>query len=236
MVSIDETQVNRGFKTTFGWSKKGENSVNVNERLGGHPIHILAAITSTRVIGYQLRYQVVKGYSFKYFLQHLIREIKKMDPHNYKEKFFIFMDNASPHKIKFVKDFIEVTGIPFLCNAPMTPHLQPIEFLFSLLKREFGKYRHLNYEGSLVHLFYCWKAVADNPAKIYNTYVHCLRSYKDILHYENVSRGKRSYKFELISTTQYREKPPCYTAMIRFLTSTREDKKMKTKKEEVDHE
>ena len=148
-----------------------------------------------------LRYQVVKGYSFKYFIQCLMRELRKKDPFNYKERFFIFMDNASPHKIKYVRDYIEVMGIPVLCNAPMTPHLQPIEFMFSLLKREFGKYRHLNYEDSLVHLFYAFKAITDNPTNIYNTYIHTLKSYKDILHYENVSRGKRCYKFELVSTT-----------------------------------
>lgn len=140
-----------------------------------------------------------------------------MDPLNYKEKYFFLIDNAAAHKVKAVRDYIEVMGIPCIWNAPMTPHVQPIEFLFSLFKREFWKFRHLNFEDSLIHIFYAFKSLVENPANIYNTFMHTVKAYKDILHYENISQGKRAYKFEVITTELYMKHPANYVALIQML-------------------
>ena len=222
MISVDETQVNRSFKNTYGWSKAGENAANVAYRKG-RPVHIAAAVCKDDVIGYMLRYDPIKASSFKFFMMNLYRKLRQMDPINYKERYFFLIDNASAHKVKANKDYIEIQGIPCICNAPMTPHVQPIEFIFSLFKREFSKFRHLSFEDSLIHIFYSFKAITETPAKIYNTYLHTIKAYKDILNYENISQGKRAYKFEIITTELYMKHPANYVALIQMLKHAGKD-------------
>ena len=174
-----------------------------------------------------LRYEQVNHSGFKYFMMQLNKKLRQKDPLNYKERYFFLIDNAAAHKTKSVRDYLEVMGIPTLCNAPMTPHVQPIEFLFSLFKREFWKFRHLNLEDSLIHIFYAFKSLVENPTKIYNTFIHSIKAYKDILHYEDISHGKRAYIFEAVVTELYMKHPANYVALIQMLKYVQKDESKK---------
>lgn len=54
LISIDETQVNRQFRATFGWAPSGETPLNVADRKG-RSLHIIAAQSKDNIIGYMLR-------------------------------------------------------------------------------------------------------------------------------------------------------------------------------------
>jgi len=157
-ISVDETQITRGDNLIFGWSKKGIRATSVAQRKG-RPLHIICAISKERVLGYMLRYDRIEKYSYKHFLYCLFEKLKSMDPYNYKNRYFILMDNAGAHKHKVVKDFIESQEMTILCNAPMTPQLQPIEFVFSIFKHYIRKVQMDNEEDLFWQVYNGFKRI-----------------------------------------------------------------------------
>lgn len=133
LISLDEAQVNRGETAHYGWAKKGEKALNINGRKG-EPIQIVTACRSSGIIGYTVRKVKIDQWGYKHFLGLVVDKLKEIDPENYRDRFFFLMDNASAHKTKMVKDYIESLGITVLCNSPMTPQLNPIEYIFSMFK------------------------------------------------------------------------------------------------------
>jgi len=93
-----------------------------------------------------IRNERVKGFPYKYFLMEVVNRLREIDPQNYKERFFIFMDNAGAHKRKMVKDKMELEGVTVLCNAPMTPHINPVEYIFSMFKKNLRDKLHFERE------------------------------------------------------------------------------------------
>jgi len=93
------------------------------------------------------------------FLYCLFEKLKSMDPYNYKNRYFILMDNAGAHKHKVVKDFIESQEMTILCNAPMTPQLQPIEFVFSIFKHYIRKVQMDNEEDLFWQVYNGFKRI-----------------------------------------------------------------------------
>lgn len=211
IVSIDETQCQAGFLRTQVWAKKGSRCVLPAGRKG-KPVHVIAAVWRHGVIGYMLRDERIKANSHVFFLSRLYDELKKMDPEHYKERFVVLMDNAGAHKKRLVKDFIESQGVTVLCNGPMTPHIQPIEYVFSLFKRELRRQkdsvRHrLNV---LIGIYKSFTLVSKMKTEIYNIYQHTFKFYKPILRYENISSGPspQSCAQKVIKTyLQLSEKP-----------------------------
>ena len=52
----------------------------------------------------------------------------------------VVMDNASTHMSREVADLIEATGAYLLYLASYSPNLSPIEYFFSIYKRNLKKY------------------------------------------------------------------------------------------------
>ena len=190
IVSIDETQCQAGFLRTAMWSKKGERCILPAGRKG-KPVHVIAAIWRNGVIGYMLRDERIKANSHVLFLARLYEELQRMEPDHYQDRFVILMDNAGAHKKRVVKDFIEAQGVPVLCNGPMTPHIQPIEYVFSLFKRELRRQKESGRDRlrMLVGIYRAWVTVAGMKTEIYNIFQHTFKFYKPILRYENISSG-----------------------------------------------
>lgn len=213
MVSLDETQVNKGLMATkTAWGKKGEAAIVTQPNRNNRPIHILAGVLKDRMLGYVIRNDRIKAFSYKFFLQQVIIELRKIDPVNYRSRFFIFMDNACAHKMKLIKDFCEYNQIKVLCNAPMTPQLNPIEFVFSLLKRDLNKRLHDTRESLLVSLYQSFYKIHHSPEKLYNTFLHTLRFYKPVLRYEDLHNNMKGD----VLTKTYMDKPARYTSLIRL--------------------
>lgn len=211
MVSVDETQCNRSLVKSYGWAKEGETAVLTAGRTG-RPVHIVTAITRDKFLGYMIRNERIKGYAYKYFLIQVVCKLKQMDPVNYKQRFFIFMDNAGAHKRKMVKDWIELEGITVLCNAPMTPQIQPIEYIFSMFKRGVRDKLHVDREKLLVYIYHSFRDVAHERIKMYNTFIHTLKYYKLLLEYKDLQQAKQMpHVFE-----KYTNNPISYSAISKI--------------------
>ena len=50
----------------------------------------------------------VETYGYKFFLTRILEKLKHLNPMDYKERYFFFMDNAGAHKTKQIKDFLEM--------------------------------------------------------------------------------------------------------------------------------
>ncbi|CAG9335348.1 unnamed protein product [Blepharisma stoltei] len=181
MVSVDEAQVNRGETANYGWAKKGQRALYIRGRKG-KPLQIVTAARPSGLIGYIIKQNRIDQYSYKHFLSLVFEKLKEIDPENYKERFFIFMDNASAHKTKLIKDYCEIHGMIVLCNAPMTPQLNPIEFVFSMFKWNLRRLPMSEHDDLLTYVYEAFKRI--KPRHIYNAYIHAMRSYKPALRYE----------------------------------------------------
>mmetsp|Transcript_15768 Transcript_15768/g.15750 ORF Transcript_15768/g.15750 Transcript_15768/m.15750 type:complete len:182 (+) Transcript_15768:258-803(+) len=175
-----------------------------------------------------LRNERIKGYPYKYFLMQVVDKLKEIDPLNYKERFFIFMDNAGAHKRKMVKDWIELEGITVLCNAPMTPQIQPIEYIFSMFKRALRDKLHFDREKLMVHIFHSFRSVAQQQIKIYNTFIHTFKFYKPLLDYQDLHTQKQFAPL----FDHYGNNPISYSAITKIKKSFENEKKEEAPKVE----
>jgi hypothetical protein len=188
MVSVDETQINKNcIYDKYGWALKGQTAIAQVGR-HGKPIHIIAAVMRDRVLGYVLRDERVNDYSFKHFLSCLFARVKQLIP-DYRRRCFFLIDNAGAHKTKVVKDFIETEGVTVLCNAPMTPYIQPIEYVFSMFKRNLSKHTYSDRSDLIIQVYKAFLAVAGDPRRIFNTYIHCLKTCAPALTFQELSRA-----------------------------------------------
>ena len=55
---------------------------------------------------------------------------------NTNNKLTFFLDNASIHRSKIFKKYIKENNLKIIYNVPYHSHLNPIEYIFSLLRRE----------------------------------------------------------------------------------------------------
>ncbi|CAG9332220.1 unnamed protein product [Blepharisma stoltei] len=190
LISVDETQVTRGDNQVYGWSKIGIRATQVAQKKG-RPLHIIAAISKDKVIGYMIRYVRIEKHSYKHFLYCLFEKLREMDPANYKERFFVLMDNAGAHKHKVVKDFLESQDITVMCNAPMTPQLQPIEFVFSIFKHNLRKVQLFDEEELFWAVYQSFRKIT--PRQLHNTYLHTMRAYESGLKYADFQHNCNPY-------------------------------------------
>ena len=181
MISIDETWMKPGAKYMYGWAKKGAKTHILKKNQ--HPVYVVAAICRQKVIGYIIRKEMITGYSFKYFLEKLIERLKNMDS-DYKNKYFIFMDNHGSHKVKFVKDFVELKEVKIVCNAPNSPQLNPIENVFSMFKSHFKKMPNQKEGDFYWNVYKAFKTV--RPNHLHSTFLHAMKSLIVALRYENL--------------------------------------------------
>mmetsp|Transcript_2068 Transcript_2068/g.4746 ORF Transcript_2068/g.4746 Transcript_2068/m.4746 type:complete len:564 (+) Transcript_2068:2692-4383(+) len=188
MVSVDETQINKNCTTEiYGWAPRGQNAIAHTGR-SGKPIHIVAAVMRDQVVGYMLRDERIKDFPFKHFLSCLFNRVKQLIP-DFKRKVFFLIDNACAHKTKVVRDFVESQGVTVLCNAPMTPQIQPIEFVFSMFKRSLGKHVYNERSDLVLQVYKSMLEITRDPRKIFNTYIHCLKTLAPALTFEELSKS-----------------------------------------------
>ncbi|CAG9334986.1 unnamed protein product [Blepharisma stoltei] len=138
-----------------------------------------------------IRYNKIEKNTYKHFMLCLFEKLKEIDPENYKKRFFVLMDNAGAHKHKIVKDFLESQEVIVLCNAPTTPQLQPIEFVFSMFKRNLKKLKLEDEEELLWAIYNSFKKIT--PRQLHNTYLHTMRAYESGLTYSNFQHNRNPY-------------------------------------------
>ena len=129
IICIDETGFSNVGNIAYGYFAKGKNPehVTVPKRVRNS---VVMAINSQGMISYQLQEKPYNSRTYCDFVKSLLSIV----PSNAK---VLLMDNVSFHKTKELKEL--VTSILFI--PPYSPRCNPIEEVFSLIKR---KYRCLD--------------------------------------------------------------------------------------------
>lgn len=127
LYSYDEMSIYLNSKPYKGWSLKGKECFikTKNKTIFNKRFSIGMSINIDSDIDFTLTDKALNGNKFNTFM-------KKINKNNNA----IFLDNASIHKNKQFKNDIENNKWNIIYNIPYHSHLNPIEYIFSLLRRE----------------------------------------------------------------------------------------------------
>jgi transposase len=124
---IDEAGSNIAMTSKYGRAKPGERVVESVPQNYGENISMLAAISLEGLAAPMTIEGAVDGLVFlEYVRQVLCPTLKAGD--------VVVMNNLSSHKVKGVKEAIEVVGAKVLYLPPYSPDLNPIEKCWSKIK------------------------------------------------------------------------------------------------------
>jgi transposase len=109
------------------WSEKGKQFINEtkNKCILGKRYSLCMSIDTHKNINYILKENSIKGDDFNSFIKR-IKNNKKP----------ILMDNAKIHHSKLFKKNIKENKINVIYNIPYFSKYNPIEYIFSLLRKE----------------------------------------------------------------------------------------------------
>jgi len=128
-VSIDETSFGRNYLPAYGYAEKGKCLYIKRPYTRITTCSVVAAITQDKSIVFEKKDGSFDSISFCSFLQKL----------QYPAKTVIIMDNVAFHHSKIVKELIYKKGWEYLYTPPYSPVFNPIEGVFSIVKRHYSK-------------------------------------------------------------------------------------------------
>ena len=132
-VSIDETSFGRNYLPASGYSKKGTRLMIKRPFISIQTSSVVAAVA----VNYPLRYFKKSGSfntdSYCEFLESL----------DFPENSVLVMDNVSFHHSIKAKDLIKTRGWDVLFVPPYSPVFNPIEGVFSIVKRHYQKFMNI---------------------------------------------------------------------------------------------
>ncbi len=134
IVSLDEMGIHNFEQCKKGWSLKGtECIINVDKaKIKNEKFSLLKATSKEKIINYTIVEKSMKTDKF-------INFITKLDRLDKEKKNVYFMDNATIHKSKKFKELIEKLNLKVVYNIPYHSEFNPIEMVFSLLRKEIQK-------------------------------------------------------------------------------------------------
>ena len=165
IVCIDETGFSNLGNAVYGYYPKGSNPIEHSVTKRERRSLIMAIHHISGVVSYCIQKTPFNTETFASFLKNVL--IPNL-PHGVKA---IIMDNVAFHKTNVVKKILADHGIQSLFIPPYSPRCNPIEEVFSLLKRNF---RIGNVEASLDD------RISDS--------IQMLKLYKDYQHNYNHTR------------------------------------------------
>ena len=129
IIAIDETYIHSNNSPNYGWSIKGKPLVKF---IKSNPIKysIIMAISSKKVVDYKISRSNIETNSFYDFINKLNNK--------YNNKIFL-MDNVRFHKAKKITNLFENSTNKLLFIPPYSPQLNPIEEVFSHIKRNVNR-------------------------------------------------------------------------------------------------
>ena len=132
-VSIDETSFGRNYQPAFGYAKRGKrlNIKRTNTRIT--TTSVVSAITGDGKIYYKQESGSFNANKFVQFLESL-----PCDP-----KYVLLMDNVAFHHSQVVLEYVKERQWDVLFTPPYSPIFNPIEGVFSIVKRSFQKHQSI---------------------------------------------------------------------------------------------
>ena len=161
-VSIDETSFGRNYLPTSGYSKKGERLYCKRPWVNTKTKSVLAAVSPSKDVTYKIKEGSYDSRSFCDFLNKL----------DYPKNTVILMDNVSFHHSKLVKELIKSKGWDTLYTPPYSPIFNPIEGVFSIVKRTYSK---------VMNIVSSFKSISD-----YHVRAFFYHSFKAISRFESI--------------------------------------------------
>ena len=174
IIFIDETGFNQALTPLYGYAKIGEKCW-IKTTGQGDNYSVLAAITKSKVLGFQIFKGSTTAEDFGAFFASLLNN--NQDILNHPSKYLFFMDNASIHRANSLKSIF--SNFCVLFNAPYSPFLNPIEELFGTWKYNFRKKFAQNTVDILQKILRSLQEV-DNSL-LYSFYIHSMTYLKDCL-------------------------------------------------------
>ena len=128
VVSIDESGFYLEMFTLRGWCKRGTELKTTKTKMRLWKYTVTLAISAHGIIAQDIRLGSMNSNSFIEFLK------TKVIP-NASDYGYLLMDNVSLHKTNRCKEYIKEAGKQQLFTVPYSPDLNPVENVFSSLKR-----------------------------------------------------------------------------------------------------
>jgi hypothetical protein len=172
IISIDEISVKEFENLDKGWSLKGiETEVNnKNKKINNKRYSILMASSNKKIINYTIVEKGIKTNNFNNFML----KLNRMD----KEKNNVyFLDNARVHKTKSFNKIKEDYKLNIIYNAPYQSKYNPIEYVFSLLRKQIQKYSNKSY-NELIKIINIFINIEEN--KLNNIFNHVIKLFNQI--------------------------------------------------------
>lgn len=134
IVFVDEAVFSKGQLRARYWSRAGAKGLVVDkEKLGFKAIAVVAAINLTgHVVALLAKEKSIVTGDFLEFLGKLNKRMKGAET-------LVFLDNLSLHHTNIIAQKAKALKQVLVFNAPYSSHLNPIERLWALAKRQFTK-------------------------------------------------------------------------------------------------
>lgn len=133
IISIDESGFDHHAFPIYGYSLKGKRAILTYKPSNDRKHHsLLMAISSKGGKHYQITSERVNSIAFVDFIKSL-----PLRPNT-----ILLMDNASIHKSKALKDYLDYIRCSIIFTPPYSPEYNPIELIFGIIKNKYYKLRY----------------------------------------------------------------------------------------------
>ena len=131
LLSIDEMSIITNRTPTKGWALKNKECIiNLPDVKPNKRYSLLIASSNNKIVKYLLVEKSIKTDTFIKFLNEL---------HNENKNYTYLIDNASIHRNKTTFMFYKEKKLNVVYNAPYQSKFNPIEMVFSLLRKKLNK-------------------------------------------------------------------------------------------------
>jgi len=134
IVSLDETSFGRNGKPVFGYSTKGSPLIVPKPPPQAKATSVLAVVDNKGIVS---RKSVQGAYNKELFLEFLQSLQLPLDT-------VILLDNVRFHHSNVIKEFVQTKQWTLLYVPPYSPWFNPIEEVFSIVKRHYYRYWNIN--------------------------------------------------------------------------------------------
>jgi len=170
LISYDEMSIYLNDKPYKGWSIKGKECFikTKNKTIFNKRFSIGMSISIKGNIDFTITEKALKSNKFNTFMKKIIKNDK-----------ILFLDNASIHKNYQFKNDIQKNNWNVIYNIPYHSHLNPIEYIFSLLRKELLKNDIITFNDIIKTVILFKKNL--NKNHVVNIFNKCLNEIKLIV-------------------------------------------------------
>jgi transposase len=137
IISIDESGFNKLLSNSKGLSEKGAKiNVPIKQKLDKN-ISLLLATTTAGILHFNINKDNTNSILFCKFIKEIIDKLQ--------EKNYIFVfDNICFHHNKIMLNLITSNGHKYMFTPPYSPNNNPVESIFSIIKKKYNKINYAN--------------------------------------------------------------------------------------------